>query len=176
MITSFLIALNCLIFICVNYLNFSSLNFNVILGLNLFFFQEYLWQILTSIFMHGNWTHLILNMIVLYQFGLILEKFLGSLKFLFLYLVGGMICSLLSIFYIYLSFDGTFVNIVGASGAICVLMGYYAFINKHAAKGLLVAILLMSFAPIIMGIKIAWYAHIFGFVCGYMLAKFRVIK
>ncbi len=97
-------------------------------------------------------------------------------KFIFLYLIGGMMCSLLSIFYIYLSFDGVFVNVVGASGAICVLMGYYAFIDKNTTKGLLVAILLMSFIPLAMGIKIAWYAHIIGFLCGYVLAKFKVIK
>ncbi|MCR8712610.1 rhomboid family intramembrane serine protease, partial [Campylobacter sp. W0066.1] len=45
-----------------------------------------------------------------------------------------------------------------------------------ATKGLIVAILLMSFVPIFMGVNIAWYAHIFGFICGYALGKFKVIR
>ncbi|AJC84625.1 rhomboid family intramembrane serine protease [Campylobacter peloridis] len=176
MVASFLIAINIVIFIYVNYLHFNSLNLDVILGLNLFFFQGFYWQILSSMFMHGNWPHLILNMIVLFQFGTMLEKYLKSFKFALLYFLGGILCSLLSVFYIYISFNGNFVNVVGASGAICVLMGFYAYLDKTATKGLIVAILLMSFAPILMGVNIAWYAHIFGFICGYIFAKFKVIK
>ncbi|CAM4158889.1 rhomboid family intramembrane serine protease [Campylobacter armoricus] len=176
MVASFLIALNVIVFIYVNYLHTGDLNLDIFLGLNLFFFQGFYWQILSSMFMHGNWAHLILNMIVLFQFGSILERYLQSFKFALLYLLGGVTCSLLSIFYIYLSFDGNFVNVVGASGAICVLMGFYAYLDKSATKGLIVAILLMSFVPIFMGVNIAWYAHIFGFICGYILAKFRIIR
>ncbi|AJC90628.1 rhomboid family intramembrane serine protease [Campylobacter subantarcticus] len=176
MVASFLIALNVVVFIFVNYLYFGSLKLDLILGLNLFFYQGFYWQILSTIFMHGNWTHLILNMIVLFQFGMMLEKYLGSFKFILLYLIGGVFCSLLSVFYVYLSFDGSFVNVVGASGAICVLMGYYAYLDKTATKGLIVAILLMSFVPIFMGVNVAWYAHIFGFICGYVLGRLRVIK
>ncbi|EOZ3946357.1 rhomboid family intramembrane serine protease [Campylobacter coli] len=33
--------------------------------------------------------------------------------------------------------------------------------------------LLMSFAPLLMGVNVAWYGHIFGFICGYFLGKLR---
>lgn len=147
-----------------------------LLGLNILFFKEgYFWQLLSSMFMHANLTHLALNMIVLFQFGRILESFLGALKFFLLYFIGGVICSLLSAFYVLFAFDilDENTNIVGASGAICVLMGFYAFMDKSATKGLIVAILLMSFVPLFMGVNVAWFAHIFGFVCGYILAKLR---
>ncbi len=49
-------------------------------------------------FLHGNLTHLILNMIVLFQFGRILETYLGALRFIFIYFIGGLLCSLLSVF------------------------------------------------------------------------------
>lgn len=62
---------------------------------------------------------------------------------------------------------------MGASGAICVLMGFYAFLDKTSTKGLVVAILLMSFLPLFMGINVAWYGHIFGFISGYTLAFLR---
>nr|MCR6548079.1 rhomboid family intramembrane serine protease [Campylobacter lari] len=58
MVASFLIALNTVIFVFINYLYFGSLNLDAILGLNLFFFQGFYWQILSSMFMHGNWPHL----------------------------------------------------------------------------------------------------------------------
>ncbi len=146
-----------------------------LLGLNILFFKGHFWQLLSSMFMHANITHLALNMIVLFQFGRILESFLGSLKFALLYLVGGLLCSLLSAFYVLFAFNfwGENINLIGASGAICVLMGFYAFLDKSATKGLIVAILLMSFVPLFMGVNVAWFAHIFGFVCGYILAKFR---
>ncbi|MCH3852913.1 rhomboid family intramembrane serine protease, partial [Campylobacter jejuni] len=104
-----------------------------------------------------------------------LESYLGALRFFLLYIIGGLMCSLLSAFYVYFSFYyfGGMINLVGASGAICVLMGYYAFLDKSSTKGLIVAILLMSFAPLLMGVNVAWYGHIFGFICGYFLGKLR---
>lgn len=168
-----LIALNVIIFFI------TPREYNALLGLNAFCFSEgFYWQILTTMFMHGGLAHLALNMIVLYQFGTILERYLGSWRFGALYLIGGLVCSFLSAIYVYYDtiHTHTFINVVGASGAICVLMGYYAFVDKSSTRGLIVAILLMSFVPIFMGVNIAWYAHIFGFICGYALAKFQILK
>ncbi|EGS7843306.1 rhomboid family intramembrane serine protease [Campylobacter coli] len=165
MVVILLILLNILFYFTIPY------GYYNLLGLNILFFKGAYWQILSSMFMHGNLTHLILNMIVLFQFGRILESYLGFL----LYIIGGLMCSLLSAFYVYFSFYyfGGMINLVGASGAICVLMGYYAFLDKSSTKGLIVAILLMSFAPLLMGVNVAWYGHIFGFICGYFLGKLR---
>lgn len=169
-----------IILICVNVLCFWLVPKDdyLMLSLNLFFFKGLWWQLLSSMFLHANLTHLILNMIVLFQFGQILEKFLGFFRFMFLYLLGGLICSLLSAFWLYFEafvFED-FSSVVGASGAICVLMGFYAFLDKRARWGLLIALLLMSFVPIFMGVNIAWYAHIFGFLCGFLMAKFYVLR
>ena len=177
MVCSALIALNVVAFLLASFA--LAPEFSVVLGLNALCFSDgFWWQPITTMFMHGGIAHLALNMIVLWQFGSVLERYLGSLRFGALYLVGGVACSLLSAVYVYIETirTGHFVNVVGASGAICVLMGYYAFVDKHSAKGLVVALLLMSFAPIFMGINIAWYAHIFGFICGYGLAKLRNLR
>ncbi|EAI3224150.1 rhomboid family intramembrane serine protease, partial [Campylobacter jejuni] len=95
-----------------------------------------------------------------------------------IYFIGGLLCSLLSVFYVYFDFKyfGENINVIGASGAICVLMGFYAVIDKNSTKGLIVAILLMSFVPLLMGVNVAWYGHIFGFMCGYILAKIKEVK
>lgn len=170
MITILLILANVFIYFAVPYAYYS------LFGLNILFFQKNaFWQIASSFFLHANITHLVVNMIVLFQFGRILENYLGSLKFLLLYLVGGLLCSLLSAFYIYFVFLawGELANVVGASGAICVLMGYYGLVDSNSLKGLIVAVALMSFIPLLMGVNIAWYAHIFGFACGFIFGKLK---
>ena len=171
-----LIALNCLVYFAV-YCDICGSN--VTLGLNMFFTDGlYVWQPATSMFMHANLAHLLMNMAVLYQFGSLLERYYGSEKFAVIYCIGGVLTSLLSFVYIYVMFktNGTFINLVGASGAISLLLGVLAFLDASSRKGLIIAILLMSFAPVAMGINVAWYAHIIGFALGYFGVKFKVIK
>ena len=64
---------------------------------------------------------------------------------------------------------------IGASGVISMLLGMLTFLDKQNAKGLVIAILLMSFIPILMGVNIAWYAHIIGFGVGYISLRFRLV-
>ncbi|WP_170020180.1 rhomboid family intramembrane serine protease [Campylobacter sp. RM16190] len=176
-VTSFLIAFNCLVYFLINFIIQDS-DLNLVFGLNLLLLdQNFFWQLLSSMFMHGNLTHLLMNMAVLFQFGSILERELGALKFSLVYLLGGITTSLLSFVYIYFvyEFNGNFINLVGASGAISVLLGIMAFLDRSSAKGLLIAILLMSFVPLMMGVNIAWYAHIIGFGVGYLIMKARVL-
>lgn len=171
-----LIALNCLVYFAV-YCGICGTN--ATLGLNMFFIDGlYVWQPATSMFMHANLAHLLMNMAVLYQFGSLLERYYGSEKFAVIYCIGGALTSLLSFIYIYVMFktNGTFINLVGASGAISLLLGVLAFLDANSRKGLIIAILLMSFAPVAMGVNVAWYAHIIGFALGYFGVKFKVIK
>ncbi|MBI3874047.1 MAG: rhomboid family intramembrane serine protease [Arcobacter sp.] len=62
-----------------------------------------------------------------------------------------------------------FINVVGASGAISVLMGYYALKVKEERKGIVVWIVLISFVPLMFGVPVAWYAHLIGFVVGFLM-------
>src|ERR1700749_1613307 len=48
------------------------------------------WQILTYMFLHGGWTHILFNMFALFSFGPILEYALGSNRFFILYFICGM--------------------------------------------------------------------------------------
>lgn len=89
MITWALIILNGLIFTLQTWF-FDTDLFDLYFSLNLLFIEEnFLWQPLSSMFLHGNFTHLVLNMIVLFSFGRILESYMGSVKFALLYFVGG---------------------------------------------------------------------------------------
>ncbi|MBE0496658.1 MAG: rhomboid family intramembrane serine protease [Campylobacterales bacterium] len=139
-------------------------------GLNRLFIDAlFVWQPLTSMFMHGGLTHLAMNMVVLFQFGTLLERALGTKSFLSLYLLGGIATSLLSFFFLY--YLGLAHVLVGASGAISVLIGWIARHDPFNRKGLVIALLLISFAPLLLGMNIAWYAHLFGFGVGWFWRK-----
>lgn len=173
--TRLVIALNFIVFAICNSVN---LRLDVILGLNVLFYTDgFFWQPLTSMFVHANLIHVLMNTAVLYSFGTLFERYFGGRKFIFIYLVGGILTSILSFVFIYFSFinGGEFINTVGASGAISILLGMLVFLDKQSAKGLVLAILLMSFAPMLVGIKIAWYSHLIGFAIGYLLLRFRLV-
>lgn len=142
---------------------------SLFMGLNLYFLlYNFYWQPLTSMFSHGGIAHLGMNMFVLWQFGNMLERFMGKKRFLLLYFITGIITSLLSFLYIfYLDIS---VNLVGASGAICAILGYFAFFEKSQRSGIVTWILLISVAPLLIGLPIAWYAHIIGLVIGFLYA------
>jgi membrane associated rhomboid family serine protease len=77
--------------------------------------------LLTSMFLHGGWLHLIGNMLFLWVFGDNIEAVLGSMLYLVFYLAGGLAASAA---HILLNPESTIPS-VGASGAIAAVMGAY---------------------------------------------------
>jgi membrane associated rhomboid family serine protease len=73
------------------------------------------WRFLSAIFLHGGIVHLIYNLFALLMFGFILEKKIGSWKFLSLFLIGGIIANLIAVNF----YDSS----LGASGAIYSVIG-----------------------------------------------------
>lgn len=139
------------------------------MGLNLYFLVGgFFWQPLTSIFSHGGIAHLGMNMFVLWQFGNLIERARGARSFVTLYLVTGILTSLLSFLYIF--YVDVRVNLVGASGAICAILGYVAYFDKTQRGGIVTWILLISVAPLLIGLPIAWYAHFIGLFVGFVYA------
>jgi rhomboid family protein len=77
--------------------------------------------IVTSIFLHGGWLHILGNMLYLWIFGNNVEDRLGRLGFLLFYLVGGVVAALTQV-----AIDpGSTQPLVGASGAIAAALGAY---------------------------------------------------
>ena len=64
-----------------------------------------LWQIVTHMFMHGGFSHILFNMFALYMFGSVLEQTLGQQRFLFLYFSAGLGAAGLQILFSYWSFN-----------------------------------------------------------------------
>ena len=144
----------------------------LLFGLNLYFLiYDFWWQPLSTKFAHGGIAHLGMNMFVLWQFGNLIERFKGAKELIALYLITGLLTSILSFAYIFYLDNN--VNLVGASGAICALLWYVAYYDKAQRSGIITWILLISVAPLLIGLPIAWYAHFIGFAVGFLYAIIR---
>ena len=77
--------------------------------------------ILTAMFMHGSWSHIIGNMVFLWAFGPEIEDAMGRVRYLVFYLVGGLIAMLAQVVVI----PHSTVPNLGASGAIAAVMGAF---------------------------------------------------
>ena len=77
--------------------------------------------LVSSMFLHGGWMHLIGNMMFLWIFADNIEVSIGSLQFLFFYVAGGVIAALVHCFVL----SGSNIPCIGASGAISACLGAY---------------------------------------------------
>ncbi len=75
------------------------------------------WRLITSMFMHANFTHLLFNMYALLIFGPLIEQKIGSKRFLYVYFIAGLVGSFAFAFFS----PSTFA--LGASGAIMGILG-----------------------------------------------------
>jgi membrane associated rhomboid family serine protease len=130
------------------------------------------WTFVTSMFLHGSFEHLFYNMFALVMFGSILEKIIGSKKFLLLYLVSGIIAGL----------GGTFFyeSAIGASGAIYGVLGSLATLRPRMvvyAMGvpmpMIVAVIIwaaLDFVGMLAPGQIAYAAHLCGLAAGVLIS------
>jgi membrane associated rhomboid family serine protease len=77
--------------------------------------------LLTSMFMHASWMHIIGNMIFLWAFGPAIEDAMGHLGYLFFYLAGGLTAMMAQV----LASPHSNIPCLGASGAIAAVMGVF---------------------------------------------------
>jgi membrane associated rhomboid family serine protease len=163
---------NIIIFITIlmYFLQINMENGSLFLGMNIFFLEADLWyQPLSTIFAHGGLGHILMNMFVLYQFGNLIEQYRGVKTLLVLYFIGGILTSLLS--FAFMQAMGLNHNLIGASGAICVLLGYVALIDSYQRKGIITWVVVISIVPVLIGLPVAWYAHLIGLAIGYLMGK-----
>ncbi len=143
--------------------------------------------LITSQFLHGDIYHLAANMLFLWVFADNIEAELGHFKFILFYLVCGMIAALVQV----VSYPGSTIPMIGASGAISGVMGAY-FIRFPRANvvawlflfftirlpaviylGLWLVLQIVAGVPTYGGTGdgVAYFAHIGGFVGGMVLFK-----
>jgi len=154
----------------------------------------YLRSILTSMFLHGSWMHVLGNMWFLWIFGDNVEDTLGHAKYLLFYLLCGIAAAIAHIVFN----PGSALPTVGASGAIAGVMGAYIVRFPHSRILTLVfivffvttfevpAVVMLAYWFLIQlfsgigsiarthlseGGGVAWFAHVGGFVAGVILIK-----
>ncbi len=144
----------------------------------------------TSMFMHGGWLHIIGNMWFLFVFGDNVEDALGHGRYLLFYIGGGMVAALSHAVTQYSSTVPT----IGASGAIAAVLGAYlvwfpnsrvrtlVFLGFFITMSELPAVVFLGFWFILQFFQgtlslaaadvggVAWFAHIGGFLFGVVVA------
>jgi membrane associated rhomboid family serine protease len=133
--------------------------------------QDEWWRLLTSTFQHFGPMHLLLNMYMLWILGLGIERSIGHLRFLALYMVSALGGSVAVMFY------GQNALTAGASGAIFGLMGAYAIVAMSMrldVKGIgLLLVLNIGVSFLVPGISLA--AHLGGLGVGAVAAFALVV-
>lgn len=133
------------------------------------------YRLLTSIFLHFGFSHLVNNMLMLGVMGWQLELVLGKLKFLLLYFAAGLCGNLLSAFAEIRT--GEYAVSAGASGAIFGIIGalLYIALRNHGRIGTVSGqgILLMIALTLYYGFTSSGvdnFAHIGGLAAGFLLS------
>ncbi|MCR5290920.1 MAG: rhomboid family intramembrane serine protease [Treponema sp.] len=120
-----LIAINSLVFVALSFMS----HLKVVLSLNpLYFLQGRMyWQILTYMFVHGNYQHIFFNMLAILVFGIPIERAVGSKEFTLMYFLFGIMSGVISLI-IYIITGYYYVFLMGASGTVYGLLLAYAVI------------------------------------------------
>jgi membrane associated rhomboid family serine protease len=144
--------------------------------------------LITSMFLHGGWTHLIGNMLYLWIFGDNVEEMLGSILYTLFYLGAGIIAGLAQVFVA----PNSLIPAVGASGAVAGVLAVYLVLFPTAPVRVLIPgyfLMRMARVPaiVVLGLwfvlqlfngflslgaatmatgGVAWFAHIGGFMAG----------
>jgi membrane associated rhomboid family serine protease len=146
--------------------------------------------ILTAMFMHGSWSHIIGNMVFLWAFGPEVEDAMGPGRYMVFYLLGGLVAMLTQV----VAAPHSTVPNLGASGAIAAVMGaFLVTYPRDQIKSILVIFIFVkvTFVPAILligvwflsqviqagqvaqvqGGGVAYLAHIGGFIFGAVTAR-----
>ncbi|SFB38817.1 Membrane associated serine protease, rhomboid family [Lentibacillus halodurans] len=142
------------------------------MGINFYISQGEYWRLLTAIFLHADLMHVLFNSFALVLFGPALEQMLGKLKFLTVFLGGGLAGNIAT----FLLGPSIYAH-VGASGAIYGLFGIYVFMvafRKHlidqSSSQIITVILVIGLLMTFIRPGINIYSHVFGFIGGFAIA------
>jgi len=143
--------------------------------------------LITSMFLHGGWMHLIGNMLYLWIFGNNIEDAMGHVRFVFFYVL----CGIAAVYSHAIPNMGSEVPMIGASGAISGVLGAYLLLFPNARVLIAVPIfyIIQTFRVSAMVVLVFWFvmqlvtsllvdssaggvafgAHIGGFIAGLIL-------
>lgn len=178
-VTALLILLNTLIFLIVEFTGGSENGQHMLecgaVYAPLIIEQGQWYRMITSMFLHFGAPHLINNMLVLFVLGQCLEPVTGKMKFLLIYILGGLGGNLISL--IWDMRTGNYSLSAGASGAVFAVMGGMIYViirhrgrvaDLNMKQMLLMAAFSLYFGFASGGVDNA--AHAGGLLCGFIAA------
>jgi membrane associated rhomboid family serine protease len=164
-----LIIINIVVYLAINIAAYSGMSIVEYLALSRATVMAEPWTILTSMFTHMDFMHLLANMITLYFYGSFLNRITGTRTFLWIYFGGGLLSALAVLL---LSHPTSFT--IGASGAIFALGGALAVLVPMLKVfifpipvpmplwvAILIGFLLLAFIP-----DVSWQGHLGGLLFG----------
>jgi len=185
-----LVAINFIVFLAAMLISITYPQFINLLALQPSAFLLKPWTIITSMFMHANSFHLIANMFSLLFLGGFLERIIGKKRFIWIFIISGLVGSLLYILNFYITGNGN-IPAVGASGAIFGLGGMLAVITPKMPvyimfipvaipmwAGVILSLALMWLLSVTAGLPIGNFAHLGGLIAGlgyafYLRTKYK---
>ncbi len=140
---------------------------------------------LTYMFLHGNWVHLMGNMLFLWVFGDNVEDAMGHGRFLIFFLISGVVAGLTHSFFA----PGSPIPLIGASGAVAGVIAAYLMLHPRVWVWTLAfrfiplrvpAVFVLGFWVVMQVVslvlakdsQVAWWAHIGGLMAGAILVLF----
>ncbi|WJY27171.1 MULTISPECIES: rhomboid family intramembrane serine protease [Sporosarcina] len=139
-------------------------------GANYLVEQGEYWRLVTPMFLHGGFMHLLFNMFSLFIFGPELEKVSGKARFLTVYFLSG-IFGCIATFFVY----GPEFTHVGASGAIFGIFGAFGALVYHTKhllpqlRQIILPIIGLGVVMTFVGPNINAAAHIAGLIVGFLI-------
>ena len=169
-VVSSIIALNLVIYLLTLIPGFGEDLIYAGMSVNILIADGEWWRVITSMFIHSGFPHVLFNMFSLFLFGPELEKIAGKIRFLTIYFLAGIFGGAAT----YLTQDPYYAS-VGASGAIYGIFGAFAalvYYTRHLFPQLKQIILPLIVISVIMSfitpnINIA--AHLGGLIAGFIL-------
>ncbi|HWO76781.1 MAG TPA: rhomboid family intramembrane serine protease [Bacillus sp. (in: firmicutes)] len=140
-----------------------------LIGVNFLIGQGELWRLVTPIFLHIQFTHFIMNTIAVIIFSPFLERLLGKMGFINLYLFSGIAGNLATFIFL----PATYTHL-GASGSFYGIFGFYfalILFRKHSfpkqIRQSIIVILVLGILFTAIQPNINWIGHIFGAIGGF---------
>lgn len=169
-IVSSIIGINFVIYILTVIPNIGDVIFYFGMSVNYLIGNGEWWRVLTSMFIHGSFLHVLFNMFSLFLFGPELERIAGKARFITIYLIAGIFGNIAT----FVSQDQFYAS-VGASGAIYGIFGAYAALVYYTRKTMpqlkqiVMPIIVISVIITFLQPNINIASHLGGLITGFLI-------
>ena len=172
-VVSTLLAINIIVYFITIIPSIGKHIFNWGVSVNILIANGEWWRLVTSMFLHGSFTHILFNAFSLFVFAPDLERLMGKGRFIIIYLASGLAGNILT--YI---IEGPYYASVGASGAIFGVFGafaalvYYTRNNFPQLKQVILPLLIVSIIMTFLSPGINELAHLGGLATGLVIGLY----